>query len=378
MTARTRKMLFHVGSFTLAGGLLYLSLRGVDLSAVLTAFRGADYRWLLPLIIIALSSHLLRAWRWQLLLDALPLAPETNGAEVQRASLWQAFTSIMIGYMVNYAAPRLGEVARTANLSTQTKRSFSGVFGTVVVERMLDMAVLALALLTLIPLYSDQLAVVQRRFIEPALAQVDPGAGPMWLLIAGGGVLLIGLLIAGLWWAIQRQGSAVRQLWRSKLQPAFVSFREGMMTLLRARRRGALIGSTLAMWGGYAIMAYVPLAMLGMAGPFDLGLLDAWGLMLIGALGLVVPSPGGLGSYHYVTIQALVYLYAVPDADAATYAVLTHAAQLVLYTALGGILLAAQGISLRALRNKAPDEKATPEPAPTTADPSSADESPSG
>ena len=375
MTARTRKILFHVGSFALAGVLLYLSLRGVNLDSVLTAFREADYRWLLPLIIAALTSHLLRAWRWQLLLDALPPSTsDSNGSEApQRATLWQAFTSIMIGYMVNYAAPRLGEVARTANLSTRTKMNFSGVFGTVVVERVLDMAVLALALLTLVPIYSDQLAVLQTRFIGPALAQVEELSGPMLLLVAGSGVLLLGLLVGGLWWAIQRQGSAIRQLWKSTLQPAFVSFRDGMMTVLRAKRRGALIGSTLAMWGGYAIMAYFPLIMLGLATPYDLGLIDAWGLMLIGALGLVVPSPGGLGSYHYVTIQALVYLYAVPEADAATYAVLTHAAQLVLYTALGGILLAAQGISLRSLQKKAPAdaESEATVPAPSSAEESS-------
>lgn len=360
----------QVGSFALAGLLLYLSLRGIDVSSILQAFREADYRWLVPLVLISLGSHGLRAWRWQVLIDALPEVnppDESSDSSGQRPTVGAAFSSLMIGYMVNYAAPRLGEVARTANLSARTSLNFSGLFGTVVVERMLDMAVLALALLSLIPLFSGQLAVLETQFLAPALAQLNDLPVATLLLLAAGGLLIVGLLAVVLRRAMAHEQSAVRQLWLTRLQPALVSFRDGLMTLLRSPRRGTLIISTLLMWLGYAFMAYLPLIMLGLADPYDLGLLDAWALMAIGALGLVVPSPGGLGSYHYVTIQALVHLYSVPEAPAATYAVITHAAQLVLYVSLGGILLALQGSSFRALRHPAhptspADQGSSPEP----------------
>lgn len=363
MNRRTRNILTQVGGFALAGVLLYLALRGVDLQNVLQAFREADYRWALPLIAVTMGSHALRAWRWQVLIDALPTpatdATDAADARPKRATFEAAFTSLMIGYMVNYAAPRLGEVARTANLSRRTRLGFSGLFGTVVVERMLDVAILAGALLTLIPIYAGQLAVLRRRFLAPAVDQVDPLSGTtMALLVLGTGGLLA--LLGGLfWWWMRREGSALRQVWINRLQPALVSFREGLMTLLRSRRRGVLLGTTFGIWAGYAVMAYIPLVMLHMAGPYDLGLIDGWSLMLIGALGLVVPSPGGLGSYHYVTILALVHLYHVPDAPAATYAVLTHAAQLVMYTLLGAVFLVTQNTSLRALRKRGAEEAAS-------------------
>jgi hypothetical protein len=69
--------------------------------------------------------------------------------------------------------------------------------------------------------------------------------------------------------------------------------------------------------------------------------------MAIGALGILVPSPGGIGSYHYITEQALVHLYGVPAAEALTYAVLTHGAQLVFYTLAGGVAVLYQGTGLR-------------------------------
>ena len=362
MNRRTRNILTQVGGFALAGLLLYLALRGVDLQNVLQAFREADYRWAIPLVAVTLGSHALRAWRWQVLIDALPTpSAEDADARPERATFGAAFSSLIIGYMVNYAAPRLGEVARTANLSRRTKLGFSGLFGTVVVERMLDMAVLAAALLTLIPIYSGQLAVLRQRFLAPAVDQVEPLSGITIVLVVIGAIALLGLMAGGLWWWIQREGSALRQIWTNQLQPALVSFRDGLLTLLRARRRGVIVGTTLGIWAGYAVMAYLPLVMLHMAGLYDLGLIDGWSLMLIGALGLVVPSPGGLGSYHYVTILALVHLYSVPEAPAATYAVLTHAAQLVMYTLLGAVFLVTQNTSLKALRQRGAEETASSE-----------------
>ena len=56
----------------LAGLLLSLALYGVDLGSIWTAFLEADYRYLLPLLALILLSNLLRAWRWQILVEALP------------------------------------------------------------------------------------------------------------------------------------------------------------------------------------------------------------------------------------------------------------------------------------------------------------------
>lgn len=343
------------GSFVLAGLLLYLSLRGVDLGELGQAFREADYRWLAPLFGVALLSMMLRAWRWQVLLEALPTeaSEKTPANDATRSVPFSdAFTSLIIGYMVNYAAPRLGEVARTANLATRSRLRFSSIFGTVVIERVLDVAVLGLALLSVIPILWYQLPALQETLVEPALARLH--ALPFGTLaLVGVGLAALGL-VAG-WWlrrTLHQQSSAVRQLWTNRVQPALVSFREGLSTLWRSPRRGVLVGSTLAMWAGYALMAYWPFVMLGTAGPYGISLLDAWALMAIGALGVVVPSPGGTGSYHFITTETLVVLFAMPRADAATYAVLTHAAQLVLYVTGGLLCLLWQGMNLRTLQEQ--------------------------
>jgi uncharacterized protein (TIRG00374 family) len=345
----SRRRLFQIGSFVLAGGLLALALYGVDLTNIWEAFLQADYRWLLPLVALVLGSNLLRAWRWQILIEALPAPSDRDGAaEMPPGRMLEAsFSSVMIGYMVNYVAPRMGEVARTANLSARSKYRFSSLFGTVVSERIFDTAVLGAALLSAVGLLFNRLGVLREQFFAPAwtrLQSIPTG----WVIGGAFGVLVLAaLLVVGTRFLLRREDSWLGRFWRESLKPAVVSFNEGLRTLLQSPRRGAILVSTVGMWGGYLLMAYVPFRMLHLAEPYGIGILDAWALMAIGALGILVPSPGGIGSYHYITEQALVHLYGVPSAEALTYAFLTHGAQLVFYTLAGGIAVLYQGTGLR-------------------------------
>ena len=153
MTAHLNRILIYIASFALSGILLYLALRGVDVGELRSALQSAAYVWTLPLIAVILLSHAIRAWRWQILLDALPDRQRTG--DLRSVSFKTAFLSVMIGYFVNFMAPRLGEVVRAANVSRQDGFRFSGVFGTVVVERILDIVVLLLGIFSLSALFYD-------------------------------------------------------------------------------------------------------------------------------------------------------------------------------------------------------------------------------
>ncbi|WP_233992454.1 lysylphosphatidylglycerol synthase transmembrane domain-containing protein [Salinibacter altiplanensis] len=344
----SRRRWFQIGSFVLAGGLLVLALYGVEMDNIWTAFREADYRWLLPLVVLVLGSNLFRAWRWQILVEALPRREDQEKSALSSARMLEAsFSSVMIGYMVNYVAPRMGEVARTANLSTRTRHRFSSILGTVVSERIFDTAVLGAALLSAVGLLFDRLDVLREQFVSPAWARLQ-SVSLDWLLggMLGAGLLLL-VLVWGTRWLFRRNDTWPRRVWETTLKPVAVSFREGMATLVGSPRRGAIALSTIGMWAGYLLMAYLPFRMLHLAEPYGIGLLDAWALMAIGAIGILVPSPGGIGSYHYITEQALVHLYGVPSAEALTYAVLTHGAQLVFYILAGLVAVVYQGSGLR-------------------------------
>ncbi len=344
MPQRLKTILVQAGSFLLGGGLLYLALRNVDFAALGEAFGSANYWYLVPLAALALGSHALRALRWQMLLETLP---DARGAG-RGVGFRPVFYSLMIGYMVNYAAPRLGEVVRTANLASQERLPFSGIFGTVVVERIVDVLTLALAILGAFVLMADDMAALAPLF-EPAAAFLREPPVAWWIILVS--ALLVTLGLVAIFLAVLRRSARSEGL-AARVTATLRSFKRGLVSVLRTRRRLGIAGTTLAMWACYLLMAYLPLPMLGIAG---LGLGEAWVLLVVGAVGVAVPSPGGIGSYHYVTIRTLEGLFAVASAPATAYAVLSHAAQLVLYVAVGFGCLVLQGSGLgdlRALRHR--------------------------
>lgn len=322
--SKTRARLIQLVSLALGVGLLVLALRPVDFAALGEALRDANYLYLIPLTVLALAAHAIRAWRWGLLLDALP--------DDRTARLGATFPALMIGYMVNYAAPRLGEVARAVTLARQTRLPLPGVVGTVAAERVLDVLTLAVALVIAFALAAGR---GLDALFAPTLEAVDgvvdglPAFG--WVLLGLGVMLGAAMLWLAVRWlrrAAERGGAEGRA---GRLLGVIEAFRDGLLALVRVRRRAALIGSTAVIWLLYAVLAYLPLLM------FDipLGFGEAWVLMAVGSAAMVVPTPGGVGSYHYVTIQAMTRLFAVGVAPATAYAVFLHAAQLVLYVASG-------------------------------------------
>ena len=332
MTQRVRRLLFRGGSIVLGGLLAYLALRNVNLSEVSATLQRARYAWIAPLIVIALSSHVVRAWRWQALLGALP-------EQASHVKLRSAFAAIMIGYMINYALPRVGEFVRSAHLATRERLNLSSVLGTVVIERVIDAITLALGIGISIFWLRDQWAIVNAEIIVPAREAIQQAPAEEVLLF------LFGLAaVAFLVWIIgfRPKESPLRRLLSGKLRPLWTSLRDGMATAHRSTRRWALIGSTIIMWLLYGLMAYVPLLIFDMASTYDLTVVDGLIIMFIGAIGVALPTPGGVGSYHYITVVTLGVLYNVPVSLAATYAVFVHGAQLLLYLAVGLIVLILQ------------------------------------
>jgi uncharacterized protein (TIRG00374 family) len=106
----------------------------VDREQFIKAFRLADYRW----IILGMSFSILwlffRSLVWRTLLR-------------EQASFSQTFFTLSEGYLVNYVLPfRLGEIARGLLMSQKANIPFFEVFATIIIERLLDLA-LAVSLL---------------------------------------------------------------------------------------------------------------------------------------------------------------------------------------------------------------------------------------
>lgn len=170
---RTRTTSLQVAGALLVGALcLWFSLRGADLASF-----GAEIASLSrPLVLLAMACVLLVAvlkalrWRW-LYGPALP------------SPTWSThFAILMISQMLNLVIPvRLGELARLG-LMRQEGRQVGVTFGTIVVEKSLDLLAVGLIVLLAVPLV----------LIPPALETQFSTGG---LLL--GGAIFIMLIVIG-------------------------------------------------------------------------------------------------------------------------------------------------------------------------------------
>lgn len=354
MTGQLKKIAAYAVSIALGLSLLYLALRDIEFEALKASIANASFIWIVPIVAAILVSHGLRAWRWQILLEALP--DRQRKRELARVPFRAAFLSLIIGYFANLLIPRIGEFVRSASLSREQGIRFSGVFGTVVVERVVDLAVLVIGILSFGVLFYDQLPFFQDSIFTPMASL----AGQIPLIWTAAGLAGFSALGYVAFRTIKTSQSDRLLQIRRRLVSILNSFRDGMMTLLKAPRRTALIVSTVLMWFTYVLMAYLTFVMLNMHVTFELGWDAAWAIMIFGAIGFAVPAPGGTGSYHYITKLALVNLYFVDETMAVTYGILSHGLHVMVYTFAGMLALFLQGTSLQKLSNANMDKDTTP------------------
>ena len=67
---------------------------------------------------------------------------------------------------------------------------------------------------------------------------------------------------------------------------------------------------------------------------------DALVLTMVSAVGIIIPTPGGLGTYHLFITKSLFLLYAVPETIGLAYGTITHASTLAVIIISAPILLA--------------------------------------
>lgn len=316
-----KKIASIAGPVGLAALLLFLALRGIDTSEFKETLRTANYFWLIPLVVVTLLSHWFRAMRWSIFVETIRESEHARN----RPSMATMFGSLMVGYMINNVTTRLGEVVKAGVVARREKVAFSGVVGTVVSDRIIDMVVLGTALLSVLFVLRDRLHLLETSLYQPAIDRLSNIPAWIWIGTAIGMIAVIGLLFR---LVRSRTGSLKR------IAGDFVG---GLSAVFKTGRPTFIIVLTILMWFCYVLMAYIPFLVLEIQSTYAISLLSAWVVMNIGALGIVVPAPGGIGSYHYITILILTLLYGVTRSDAAAYAFLTHGTQLVLYTITGAI-----------------------------------------
>jgi uncharacterized protein (TIRG00374 family) len=280
--------------------------------ALLEAWRKADKGWLWLMALLAMLSHLIRAERWRMLLQAAG----------QQVNVYHAFLSLMVGYLVNLAVPRGGEVWRCLNLYKLNRCPVDQSLGTVVAERALDLLCFVLVVVVAFLLEFSRLTAFVRSL--PVQFPALPGAR-VWL--TAGGALLI-LALAG--WMIRRRFPSIGEGWQRFRR----GFSSGLKAALHVKPGGLFLFYTATIWLLYFFMSYAVLKAFPETAALEYR--AVLNMFAIGSLAMVLPLPGGTGSYHTLVPAGLSFLYHLPLADAVAFTFIFHAWQTLIMIA-GGI-----------------------------------------
>ena len=308
--------------------LMTLAFKNMDINKMWYEIKNANFIWILLAMLCGVLSHVSRALRWNLLLQPLGY----------KANKWNAFYSVMIGYFSNNIIPRLGEVIRCTTLAKSDNIPVEKLFGTVLIERVIDLFVAFLVTIFIFISQFDILDAFWKDSIAPRF-ETNTGNSVNTNYIIAGALVLLGILIYLL-------RNKIKNLpFYKKIAKFAIGFSEGFKSILKLERPILFIAHSIFIWTMYFAMAYYifcaypPTAHLG----YQAGLI----VLFLGTVSIIVPIPGaGAGIYHILVGSGLL-LYGVSENDGITYATISHAAQVIMVFVIGLLSIAIISYKLR-------------------------------
>lgn len=245
---------------------------------VITDFGTVNYWWILLVIVAFAISNISRAIRWNMLLGAMGYRPR----------LINGFLTIMLGYFINLFFPRAGEVVRAGAMARYERIPVEKVMGTVVADRIVDViSILVMSSLALLLQY-DKIWGLLKPYLMPE-GETGGGGNATLMILAIVGVAGLGALIL---FRKRLSGNAVYR----KIAALAAGFWQGIQAVRQLDRPWVFVFHSVNIWVMFFLMTY--LCFLAFGPTAHLSPLAALVVFTFGTWGMVVPSPGGMGTFH--------------------------------------------------------------------------------
>jgi uncharacterized protein (TIRG00374 family) len=332
-------------SLLLTGSFIYLFARRFDVGAAGRALRDASPWLVAASLLVNLVGYLIRAWRWRVL-----MAPVKK-----RLGMYNLTSTMFIGFMVSFLVPfRLGEVVRPVLLARRERVSTTATIATVALERLFDvMTVMALLLVyVLMPrgtavmaargngAEADQATVFVRHAVV-AVGALVAVALPLVVIL-----VLFPKVFAKPLKALHGRGHGGVA---ARLSETIEKLVAGLGVMRSRKQLAQTIALSFLMW------LVIDWSILLGVRAFKLPLQFADSLLLVVPLGvgIVMPTPGGVGPYEYLCQVSLAGFWGVAQASAAAAAITLHAVTLLPTIALGLLFMWMGGVRMADFRKMA-------------------------
>ncbi|MEA2042686.1 MAG: lysylphosphatidylglycerol synthase transmembrane domain-containing protein [Bacteroidota bacterium] len=316
MKKQTKQVLRIILFIMLGAFVFWFVYEDLDVNKILSSLKQAEYKWIALSLLLGILSHISRARRWVLLIKPLGHNPKLSNS----------FFSVMIMYLSNIAVPRSGEFVRCSLMRRYENVSFSKLLGTVITERVFDFIML-FAMLAVVLVY--QITDIQ------TLVENNPGVYEKFASI----FTLNRLIVLSL---VSLAVLTLMYIFRSKLKHTLVwkklseflkNITEGIKTVRKMKDKGEFLFHTILIWVLYFLMIYVTFFAFDFTS--NLTVMQALTVFVMASFGMVFPSPGGIGSWHFMVMQTL-FIYGVHDMNlSGAFAFAAHGAMTMMLIVVG-------------------------------------------
>ena len=303
---------------------LYIAFNDVDPKKLFYELKIVDFKLVITATILLLLSCVIRAYRWKLLIDS-----------AENIKLSKVFSATMVGYFGNgIFAFRLGELLKAYTVSRDQKIDTLEAFGTVIIERMLDVVMVLLIFTILVPRlpFDDQ-------YIKMGV-----------FTFLGISLLTIIILMVAVkyQWLIRLD---TLSLFSSDLGKRFLSYttklENGIKSLRRIKRPWEVILSSILIWGIYFLETLILIK----SCKLPLNAYDAGIILFLGSISFGIPAlPGSAGTYDASIKYVLMIMYGIASEEALNYAIVSHAVAYFPLTIIGFIFFLNGSYDLNELR----------------------------
>lgn len=261
----------------------------------------AHLTWVLIPMILFMMTNVLRALRWKMMLRALGYEPH----------FYNLFGTIMVNYLANLGVPRSGEVIRAGLVSKYEDIPMEKVLGTIFTDRIFDVIMLVVVMGLAVLLGGND-------FINYLDANISLGEKIKIIIenpILSWGLVIISFITFLFIW--QRRERIKTSKLGEKIYNIFSGFAEGVRSVKDVSSVGLFVFYTIAIWVLYYFMLYS--AFFSFDPTAHLGPREGLVVFVFGSLGILIPTPGGMGSYHFLVGEAL-GMYGISGTDAFAFA----------------------------------------------------------
>jgi hypothetical protein len=301
---------------------LYYAFGQVNFDELWFHLKSVDVLWMSLATILLIFSVAIRAERWQMLLEPIETVP-----------FHPLFGATMVGYFGNGVLPfRLGELLRAYSISENHQVDTSAAFGTIILERILDLLGLVCAIILFGWFFPFDTG---GRNIMIAVVVVS--------LLGFGFIVVLGSTRSHLMdriekWAIFEKPFAHRLL------TIMNSLLDGLTSIRATKHVGQIVIHTIFMWVVYYSITYTVILATGIS----LSWIEVGVVLISTSLALAIPAaPGAVGTYHAAAVYVLTVLFSVGSAESQAFAILLHAVGFVPLIIIGSIYFLRSSVQIK-------------------------------